>query len=55
MADLNDPENNPVDSRTEWAALRTRLAEERTLNAWLRTGWALKRPSTYFEDDKRFR
>ena len=41
MTNLNDPENIPVDSRTEWAALRTRLAEERTFNAWLRTGLAI--------------
>jgi putative membrane protein len=40
MTDLNEPENNPLDSSTEWAALRTRLAEERTFNAWLRTGLA---------------
>ena len=41
MTNLNDPENIPVDSRTESAALRTRLAEERTFNAWLRTGLAI--------------
>ena len=27
-----------VDDRTRWAAARTRLAQERTFNAWLRSG-----------------
>ena len=27
-----------TDPRTRWAAARTRLAEERTFNAWLRSG-----------------
>ena len=27
-----------MDPRTRWAATRTRLAEERTFNAWLRSG-----------------
>lgn len=27
--------------RTEWALVRTRLAKERTFNAWLRTGLAI--------------
>ena len=30
-----------VDDRTRWAATRTRLAQERTFNAWLRSGLGL--------------
>ena len=41
MADSNDLGSQTVDNRTEWAALRTRLAEERTFNAWLRSGLAI--------------
>ncbi len=30
-----------MDDRTRWAAARTRLAQERTFNAWLRSGLGL--------------